>query len=206
VDLMALAFEKADEYRNPVVMIGDGLIGQMMEPVTFPDSPARSQDKPWATTGKPASRKSNIIRSLRLDPEELEVHVHRLFAKFQRMEETEQRGEGLQLEDRPALVLLAYGTTARICKSAVRELRRQGLAVGLFRPITAWPFPAKALRALVEPTRHFLCVEMSMGQMAEDARGVIGGARPVSTLFRVGGMVPTVDEIVAKAREALAAS
>lgn len=202
VDLMALAFEKADEYRNPVLMIGDGLIGQMMEPVTFPEGPAKTVEKSWATTGK-AGRNKNLIRSLRLDPEELELHVRHLFEKFDRMTEREQRHEALMLGDRPTLVLVAYGTTARICRSAVAELRRQGIAAGLFRPITAWPFPSKALRELVETTRSFLCVEMSMGQMTEDVRGIVGGAREVRSYYRVGGMVPTVDEIVAAAKEAL---
>lgn len=202
VDLMALAFEKADEYRNPVLMIGDGLIGQMMEPVTFPEGPAKTVEKSWATTGK-AGRNKNLIRSLRLDPEELELHVRHLFEKFDRMTEREQRHEALMLGDRPSLVLVAYGTTARICRSAVAELRRQGIAAGLFRPITAWPFPSKALRELVETTRSFLCVEMSMGQMTEDVRGIVGGAREVRSYYRVGGMVPTVDEIVAAAKEAL---
>jgi 2-oxoglutarate ferredoxin oxidoreductase subunit alpha len=205
VDLIALAFQKADEYRNPVVMIGDGLIGQMMEPVTFPDAPVALVDKPWAATGKPPTRKANLVRSLRLDPEELERHVKHLFEKFARMEEREQRHATFQLDDRPPLVLVAYGTTARICTSAVLELRRHGIAVGLFRPITAWPFPQEALRALVESTQQFLCIEMSMGQMTDDVRGLIGGARPVRSYFRTGGMVPTVEEIVEQARQAVAA-
>lgn len=202
VDLMSLAFDLADEYRNPCVMIGDGLIGQMMEPVVFPEGEPRHFDKPWAATGKPKTRARNIINSLYLDPEEMERHVHRLYAKFAVMETKEQRHEAFMLDDRPPIVICAYGTTARIAKSAIRELRKQGIAVGLFRPITAWPFPVDALSGYVEPTRAFLTIEMSMGQMVEDVRMVVAGRRPVGFFGRVGGVVPTVDEVVAQVKQA----
>jgi 2-oxoglutarate ferredoxin oxidoreductase subunit alpha len=201
VDLMSLAFDLADEYRNPVVMIGDGLIGQMMEPVTFSDTPPKHFDKPWAATGKPANRKSVVIHSLFLEPEELEQHVHMLFEKFDKMKEKEQRAEIFQMEDKPAITLCAYGTTARICKSAMRELRKDGIPVGLFRPISAWPFPEQALESIVESTRLFLSIEMSMGQMVQDVKAVVRGRRPVHFWGRTGGMVPTVEEIVAKVKE-----
>ena len=202
VDLMSLAFDLADEYRNPCIMIGDGLIGQMMEPVVFAETPPRSFDKSWAATGKPATRGAVAIHSLFLDPEELELHVRRLFKKFDLMEQKEQRHEAFMLEDKPSIVICAYGTTARIAKSAIRALRQQGMAVGLFRPITAWPFPIEALGSFVDQTRLFLTVEMSMGQMVEDVRAVVAGRRPVRFWGRVGGVVPTVEEIIAQVKEA----
>ncbi len=201
VDLMGLAFDLAEKYRSPCVMIGDGLIGQMMEPVTFPVTETKEFDISWASTGKPATRKSNIINSLFLDPDELEAHVHRLYEKFDRMKAAEQRHETFLLDDDPEIVICAYGTTARIAKSAIRELRKRGIKVGLFRPITAWPFPEEALRKHIDKTRLFYCIEMSMGQMVDDVRMVVQGRRPVKFWGRVGGVVPTVDQIIARITE-----
>jgi 2-oxoglutarate/2-oxoacid ferredoxin oxidoreductase subunit alpha len=201
VDLMSLAFDLADEYRNPCVVLGDGLIGQMMEPVTFPETPVEVYDKDWATTGKPVTRERNIINSLYLDPDELERHVQHLFSKYDRMKANEQRHETFMLDDKPPLVICAYGTVARICKTAVRELRKNGKKVGMFRPITAWPFPGEALERLVGQTKMFWAVEMSMGQMVEDVRMVVGGRKPVKFYGRTGGVVPTVEEIVTKIEE-----
>lgn len=205
VDMMSLAFELAEKYRNPTVLIGDGLIGQMMEPVTFSTEEPKPFDNSWATTGKPASRKPNVINSLFLDPEELETHVHRLYEKFNRMKETEQRSENYMLDDNPEIVICAYGTTARMAKTAIRELRKRGIKVGLFRPITAWPFPEVELRKIIEPTRMFLCIEMSMGQMIDDVRMVVEGRRPVQFWGRVGGVVPTVEEMITQVIERKAA-
>lgn len=204
VDMMSLAFDLADEYRNPCVVIGDGLIGQMMEPVTFPEPTEKTFDRSWAATGKKPGQKRNILRSLFLDPEILEKHVEKLFEKFKVMEAKEQRFEAYLLDDQPEIVICAYGTTARIAKSAIRELRAEGLKVGLFRPITAWPFPVVGLEPFVEPTRLFLGVEMCMGQMIEDVRRVVAGRRPVEFWGRTGGMVPTVDEMVAQVKQRLA--
>lgn len=205
VDLMALAFELAEKYRSPVVMIGDGLIGQMMEPVTFPKTEPKPFDISWAATGKPATRKPNIMNSLYLDPEELEKHVHHLFEKFDRMKAEEQRSEYFMLDDDPQVVICAYGTTARIAKTAIRELRKRGVKVGLFRPITAWPFPEVALEAIVEKASTFYCIEMSMGQMVDDVRMVVRGRRPVKFWGRVGGVVPTVDQIITRITEEMTA-
>ena len=201
VDMMSLAFDLADHYRNPTVVIGDGLIGQMMEPVVFPEGEPKKFDKPWATTGKTPDRERNIINSLFLDPEVMEQHVEHLFKKFKVMEEKEQRWEDYQLEDHPPIVLCAYGTTARICKTAMRELRKQGVPVGMFRPITAWPFPYAALQKHVEATKVFLTVEMSMGQMIDDVRFAVEGKRPVKFFGHTGGIVPTVEEIVAQVKQ-----
>jgi 2-oxoglutarate ferredoxin oxidoreductase subunit alpha len=201
VDLMSMAFDLADQYRNPVIVLGDGLIGQMMEPVIFPETPPKSFDSSaWATTGKPANRKSHVINSLYLDPEELEQHVLHLYEKFARMKAKEQRHEAFELSDSPPIVICAYGTTARIAKTAIRELRKEGVRVGMFRPITAWPFPEEAFRKLVEPTRAFLAIEMSMGQMVEDVRLLVEGKRPVTFWGRTGGVVPSVEEIVAQVK------
>ncbi len=204
VDMMSLAFDKADEYRNPVVVLGDGIIGQMMEPVTFPEASPKSFDKSWAATGRPANRQRHIIRSLYLDPEKLEQHVLGLFKKYEQMEQTEQRWELHQMDDKPALVICAYGTVARIAKSAIRELRKEGIKVGLFRPVTAWPFPVKGLAPIVEQTKAFFAIEMSMGQMVDDVRAVVAGRRPVTFYGRTGGMVPSVDEVVAQVKQMLA--
>ncbi len=205
VDMMALAFDLADEYRNPCVVLGDGLIGQMMEPVTFPEPSERTFDRSWAATGKKPGQRRNILRSLFLDPEVLEKHVEKLFEKFKVMELKEQRYEAWMMDDAPPVVISAYGTTARIAKSAIRELRAEGHRVGLFRPISAWPFPVDGLATYVEQTRLFLGIEMSMGQMVEDVRRVVAGRRPVQFWGRTGGMVPTVEEIVAQVKERSAA-
>jgi len=197
VDMMGLAFDLADQYRTPAVLIGDGVIGQMMEPVVFSDKPPKVFEKSgWATTGKLPNRRRNIINSLHLDPEVMEQHVLRLFEKFRRIEEQEQRHESYRLDDHPELVICAYGTTARIARSAVDELRKAGHKVGLFRPISAWPFPTRALEPVVEHTKVLFGVEMSMGQMVEDVRQVVRGRRPVRFSGRVGGVVPSVEEIV----------
>ncbi len=197
VDVMGLAFDLADEYRNPVVVIGDGLLGQMMEPVSFPDTEPKVFDKPWATTGKAKSRPRNITNSLYLDADQLEAHVRDLDVKFQRMD-VEQRAECWMTDDHPEIVIVAYGTMARIAKTAIRQLRAKGLSVGLYRPITAWPFPSRALEPLVEPTRAFLTVEMSLGQLVQDIRAQVGRRRPVSFYGRAGGVVPTVEEIISQ--------
>jgi 2-oxoglutarate ferredoxin oxidoreductase subunit alpha len=201
VDLMSLAFDLADEYRNPVIVLGDGVIGQMMEPVVFPETQRKAFDTSWAATGKPPTRERHIIRSLYLDPEKLELHIHDLFKKFEAMKKKEQRSERYLLDDRPPLTLLAYGTTARIAKTAIRELRKDGLKVGLFRPITAWPFPEDALREVIGQTKTFLAMEMNMGQMVEDARAVVKDERPVRFWGRSGGVVPTVEEMVAQVKQ-----
>lgn len=196
VDLMAEAFDLADRYRSPVVVIGDGLIGQMMEPVSFAPPTTPVADKPWATTGKPATRPRNVINSLYLVPEELEQHVTGLFAKFAKMQAELPRAEVWACEDEPEVVICAYGTVARIARSAIAILRGKGIKAGLFRPVTAWPFPVEPLDALVERTGAFLTVEMSGGQLVEDIRAVVARRRPVEHWGRWGGMVPTTEEIV----------
>ncbi len=205
VEITPLAFDLADEYRNPVIIIGDGLSGQMMEPVVFPEIQPKAFDKNWAATGKSNTRSRNLISSLRLDPESMEQHLHRLFEKFNRIKQKEQRWEEYQMDDSPPVVLCAYGTTSRICKTAIRELRQKGFRTGLFRPITAWPFPSEALAKRVKETRVFLSIEMSMGQMVEDVRAVVGHKRPVEFWGRTGGIIPTTEEIVDQVKKVFAA-
>jgi 2-oxoglutarate ferredoxin oxidoreductase subunit alpha len=193
-DLVMEAFDLADKYTNPVLVLADGLIGQMMEPVAFREHAPAAQEKSWACTGC-AGRSPNIVNSLYLDPNELEDHNHRIFEKYARMERDEVRVEHHLMDDAD-FCLAAYGTTARICKTAISALRAQGYKVGLIRPITLYPFPFASFRALPDTTRCILDVEMSMGQMVDDVRLAIGPRLPVRFYGRVGGVVPTPDEIV----------
>ncbi len=193
--LTAEAFVLADYYRNPVLILADGIIGQMMEPVTFEDiKPGENIAKPWATTGA-RGREPNIINSLYLDPEELEEHNRKLFRKYEEMKESEQRAELYRMED-AELVLVAYGTTARIAMTAVDMAREKGLKAGLVRPISLFPFPERIIRSTIRQSSAYLAVEMSMGQMVEDLRLAVNGERPVYFYGRTGGVVPTAEEIL----------
>lgn len=201
-DLTAEAFDVADRYRNPVMILGDGLLGQMMEPVRFRPAvdPASLPDKPWATTGKQGRRQRNVINSLRLDPEDLWGFNRRLQAKYAEMEEREVRWEEEGLED-AQVVVVAYGVMARICRAAVRVARQAGIRAGLLRPVTLWPFPVRALAAAAERARAFLTVEMSLGQLVQDVRLAVGGRRPVYFLGKAGGVVPTPREVWERLRQ-----
>jgi len=206
VDLTMLAFDLADEYRNPVFVIGDGLIGQMMEPVEFPANEAdhrHAVDKSgWATTGA-KGRGPHYLTSLFLDPVAFEVHTRKLAAKYRHMAEHQVRVETYNLEHDPEFVIVAYGTVARICKTAIDDLKATGVEVGLVRPITLYPFPEQALRAVATApsTRGLLVVEMSLGQMLEDVERVTRGARPVEFFGRQGGVVPSPEEVSAAIQE-----
>ena len=201
VELTQQAFDLADRYRNPVLIMGDGLIGQMMEPVEMPEyvKPTDLPEKTWAATGwKPGcGRERAIINSLYIDPNRLEEHVQKLYAKYAVMEETECRWQE-ELTDDADYVIVAYGTTARIARSAMRKLREQGVRVGLIRPITLWPFPNAPIKKAAAHAKAFLTVEMSMGQMVDDVRLAVNGAKPVAFFGRTGGIVPTVREIMAQ--------
>lgn len=188
-DLMIKAFDAADRYRNPVMVLGDGMIGQMMEPVVFPErkDPA-PQSKPWATTGN-EGRKSNLISSILLDPEELDAHNWRLQEKYAKMKSQEVMWETINGDD-AEWFLVAYGTVARICKSVMGKARKNGIKVGLIRPITLWPFPDEAFQRVLSHAKGFLCVEMSTGQMVEDVRLAVQGKAPVYFYGRTGGAVP----------------
>ena len=205
VDLTQEAFDMADFYRMPVMIVGDGMIGQMMEPVEFRDVVKRElPEKTWATTGANGKRKPNVINSLFIDPAECEKHNHKLFAKYAEVAKNETRVEEYNVED-AEIVFVAYGTTARIVKNAVTALEKQGIKAGLIRPITLWPYPTEAIAKAAERAnvKTFLTVEMSMGQMVEDVRLAVNGKKPVHFYGRTGGMVPTPAAIVEEAKKIL---
>lgn len=196
VDLTVLAFELADTYRNPVMILGDGIQGQMMEPVTFPEPVGEVPAKPWATTGA-IGRARNLVNSIYLEPEALERHNLRLQEKYARIRQEEPRWEALGLDDAD-VVVVAYGITSRIAKTAVQRARDNGVKAGLFRPITLWPFPERALGTAAERSRRFLVVELSAGQMLDDVRLAVAGRCPVEFHGRLGGVLPTPAEILAR--------
>ena len=198
VELTQQAFDLADKYRNPVLVMGDGLIGQMMEPVEMPEYvKPELPEKTWAATGwKPGcGRERAVINSLYIDPSVLEQHNRKLFAKYAVMEREECRWQK-EMTDDADFVIVAYGTTARIARSAMRKLRDKGIKAGLIRPITLWPFPNAPIQKAAEHAKAFLTVEMSMGQMVDDVRLAVNGKKPVEFYGRTGGIVPTVREIV----------
>ncbi|WP_297405850.1 3-methyl-2-oxobutanoate dehydrogenase subunit VorB [uncultured Cetobacterium sp.] len=203
VDLIEKGFDLADEYRTPVMMLIDGMTGQMMEPVRFSENENKKKvDKPWATTGTKGKRKPNIINSLYLKPEELEKHCDRLFEKYDKIKEEHCLWEENHLDD-AEIVLVAYGTTSRITKNVMNSLREKGKKVGMIRPITVWPFPYKAIEELKDNVKDILVVEMSKGQMIEDVRLGNEGRKKVHFYGRTGGMIPTPEEIALKVEEIL---
>lgn len=203
VDLTVLAFDLADKYRTPVMIAADGIIGQVMEPVSFDNIKIdKMYDKSsWATTGTNRERKPNIINSLYLATEELEQHNINLFKKYNEIEEKEQRSELYNTED-AELVFVAYGSTSRIVRNVIDQLREEGYKVGLFRPITLWPFPKKAFDTIKTGT-NLLVVEMSMGQLVTDIELYSKCRHTISFYGRSGGVIPTPQEIYTKAKEIL---
>ncbi len=201
VSLTADAFNLADEYRMPVMILGDGTLGQMMEPVDFDSVPAPVEsNKDWATTGTGLKREHNIINSLYLVPEGLETKIRERQKRYDIITEHEVRYEAHDLED-AEIVVTAYGTTSRVAESAVKELRQEGIKVGMIRPITLWPFPTEIFAKAAKTAKAFLSVEMSMGQMVEDVRLAVNGAAPVYFYGRTGGIIPTPAEIVAEVKK-----
>jgi 2-oxoglutarate ferredoxin oxidoreductase subunit alpha len=196
-DFVFDAFDLADRYRNPAMILADGALGQMMERVEFRayDPAAHIPAKPWATTGKPRSRERNIITSLHIQPEKMEQINLRLQEKYRLIAEKETRSESFLTEDAEFL-LVAYGLAARIAQGAVEKARAQGIRAGLLRPITLYPFPTDAIRKLAERVRGVLVVEMNAGQMVEDVRLAVEGRVPVAFYGRMGGIVATPDEVV----------
>jgi len=196
VDLTMLAFELAEKYRNPVMLLGDGFMGQMMEAVEFKECPIKESSKPeeWAIGYMGQRGKRALVKSLYLDPEELEQHNHKLHRKYEAMAQNEVRYESYQMED-AEIVLTAYGTTARIARSAIINLREEGIPVGMIRPITLFPFPYAPFDALPKSVKNVLVVEMSMGQMIDDVKIGVGKDIPISFFGRCGGIAPSVKEI-----------
>ena len=197
-DLTMLAFELADKYRNPVFVLADGFIGQMMEPVEFPETATLPAPPSWAVRGDAATRK-NLISSIFLEADQLERHVRKLAAKHEKAEHEEVRYQSVRTED-AEIVLVGYGISARILKSVVQLARAEGLPVGLLRPITLFPFPTEAIRNLASTASAFLTVELSTGQMVEDVRLAVEGRRPVEFYGRSGGNVPSADDVLAVVR------
>lgn len=195
-DLTMLAFDLADQYRIPVMILADGLLGQMMEPVVLPDpvDPADLPAKDWATTGA-NGRDPNIILSFDLDPQGLRRMNLDLQAKYRRISDHETRYEEIETQDAD-IVIAAYGTIARICHSVVRMARKEGIRLGLFRPITVWPFPYEPLRAIADRAHTMLTVEMSAGQMWEDVRLAVAERAETPFYGQMGGIVPTPREIL----------
>lgn len=197
-DLVMDAFDLADFYRNPVLMIGDALIAQMMEPVEIHEGRKPCKDlapKDWATTGN-KGRKPNIINSLILHPEDLERHNQALKVKYDAMERDEVRWTSYHTDDDYDVLIAAYGTPARVCLTAITELQQRGVKAALFRPVTLWPFPYAALREKAKKAKAVLTVELSTGQMVEDVRTAVCEDLPVHFYGRQGGILVTPDEVV----------
>ena len=197
-DFAFKAFDTADEYRVPVMIMADGMLGQMMEPVVLPEPLSADElpEKPWATVGHAMKRHHNVVNSLYLTAEDLENLNRERYERYATIIENEQLSESYLTEDAD-IVLVAFGGAARVARSAVNAAREQGVKAGLFRPITLWPFPTEALSALVPQAKAFLDVEMNMGQMIEDVRLAVAGAAPVEFFGRTGGVIPTPDEVLA---------
>jgi len=194
-DLGILAFDLADKYRNPVFVLTDGFIGQMMEPVEFPEPIAQEKipEKSWVVKGT-AETSDNVITSIELDPDDLERHVNKLQKKYSIIEEQEVRVEEYHTDD-AEIVLIGYGIVSRIIHSVIDELREEGVKAGMLRPITLFPFPKKKIAELAERVKFFLTLEMSNGQMVDDVRLAVEGKKPVYFYNRMGGNVPSMKEV-----------
>ncbi len=207
-DFVGLAFDLAFKYRNPAIILADGVIGQMMEKVVLPPQKPRRTDAevieqcPWATTGRVNGRKPNIITSLELKPEEMEKNNIRFQAKYKLIEENEVRFEEINCEDADYLII-AFGSMARIGQKAMELAREEGIKVGILRPITLWPFPTKAIAAYAEKVKGMLVTELNAGQMVEDVRLSVNGKVKVEHFGRLGGIVPDPEEIVSALKEKL---
>ena len=200
-DFVPIAYDLAFKYRNPVMILSDGAIGQMMEKVEFFEPIPRLTDEevkaryPWATNGKPQNGERRILTSLDLDPQKLEDHNHHLQEKYRQIAEKEVRFEKIDCDD-AEYILVAYGTSARVSLKAVKLLREKGYQVGLLRPITLWPFPTKEIQAMIKRgVKGFLSVEMSAGQMVEDIRLAVNGKVKVEYCGRLGGMIHSPEEV-----------
>ena len=195
VDLISDAFDLGDKYRMPTMILSDGLLGQMMEPVVLPEAKEPTDNKDWAAKGHQNKRKHNVVNSLYIDPSELERLNRERFEKYARIMETEQRAEEYLVDD-AEIILVAFGASSRIAHSAVDMARKQGIKAGLIRPITLWPFPEKFIKKPVGHAKTFLSVEMNMGQMVEDVRLCVENKKPVHFFGRTGGIVPTPKEVL----------
>lgn len=195
VSLTFRGFDLAEKYRMPAMLLSDGTMGQMMEPVSLDTAEVAAYDKSWALTGTKGERKPNIVNSLFLQPEELERFNFERYERYKKIEATEAMYESYRMDD-AELCVVAFGVAARVSKNAIDEARKQGVKVGMIRPITLWPFPKDALAKAADQVKAFLSVELSMGQMVEDIELATRCKKPVRLCNRVGGMIPTTDEVV----------
>ena len=200
VDKVTLAFDMADEFRMPAMILADGLLGQMMEPVTFPERKTELPPKPWATNGHGFKREHNIVNSLYLVPEELENSILNRYKRYEVIKANHTEAERY-LCDEADIVVTAYGASARVAKSAVNRARAMGIKAGLFRPITLWPFPVNEINEACKNAKALLDVEMSMGQMIEDVKLAINCSKPVHFFGRTGGVIPSPDEVLGEIKK-----
>jgi 2-oxoglutarate ferredoxin oxidoreductase subunit alpha len=206
VEMVMQAFGLAEKYRNPVMILGDGLTGQMMEPVEFPDrlkiEPSNKDD--WATNGMATrnSNKRNLVKTLYLNPEELNAHNLKLKAKYEQMEREEVRFEEYNMSGDYKALIVSYGTMSRVCRTAVDILKEEGLEIGMLRPQSLFPFPRQAINAAAQKDgcQAVFSIEMSMGQMLEDVERSVSGLRPVQWYGKCGGEVPTPEEVMEAVR------
>ena len=199
--LVFKGFDLADKYRMTTMILADGTIGQMMEPVSLDMGEVRVYDKPWAVTGTKGERPHNIVNSLSLLPEELEQWNFKRYERYAEIEKNEAMYEGYLMDD-AEIVVVAFGVAARVARNAIAAARSKGIKAGLIRPITLWPFPKQALREAAGKAKAFVSVELSMGQMIEDIELAIRCLRPVLLCNRTGGMIPTPEEVLSKIEEA----
>jgi pyruvate/2-oxoacid:ferredoxin oxidoreductase alpha subunit len=192
-NLTILAFELSDRYRNPAIVLTDGFIGQMMEPLELEAREIPLPEKPWAVRGTRETR-ANLINSIHLEPDVLEAHIRKMQAKYAQAQDVEPRHE-LYMADDAEVLLVGYGIVSRVLRSTVEHARKQGARAGLFRPITLWPFPSRALAEVAQHCRMVLVVEMSTGQMVEDVKLALEGRVPVEFYGRCGGNVPAAEEV-----------
>ncbi len=198
-ELTMLAFDLADKYRNPAIVLADGFVGQMMESLDLECREAIVPEKTWAVKGTAETRK-NLVSSIYLEPDDLEEHQRRMEAKYIRAQQSETLFEQYATDD-TELLLVGYGIVSRVLRSAVEQARKQGMKVGLFRPITLWPYPARELAKAASGAEGVLVVELSNGQMLEDVQLAVGSNKPVAFYGRGGGNVPSVEEILEQIRK-----
>ena len=208
VDFVGLGFDLSFKYRTPAMILADGIVGQMMEKVVLPEQrPRRTEEEvrrqcPWAANGREGLRKRNVITSLELESSKMEEINDRLQARYEEIRKAEPRWEEIEVDEADYLIV-AFGSVARICTKAAMMAREQGIKVGIVRPITLWPFPEEAVRKAAEGKKGILCVELNAGQMIEDVRLAVHDSLPVEHFGRLGGIIPSPDEVVAALEEKL---
>ena len=200
-DMTAKCFDLSDKYRVPAMILADGTLGQMMEPVVLPEPTEYKPNKPWAVTGTECKRKHNIINSLYLKPEQLEQTNFERYERYKAIEENEPLWEEFMMED-AEICVAAFGIAARVSKNAIMAARAQGIKVGMIRPITLWPFPKKPFKAAADKCKAFISVELSMGQMIEDVQLATECKVPVTLCNRTGGMIPSPEEVLEAIKKA----